>query len=575
MKHKVDVDVATASGSIDVSGAIERMTFERTVLLKSCPFMIKIDNSDGTYDDKFAKFDEIEIKVEKTPGSASYKTMFGGRIFLTQGIKSPGKKRTIILQGLDYFHDLQGLLVSGIWISKAAGTIISGWLEEHAPHLDRTNIDTGPTLDYYGCQDKPLSEGISEVVDQPECVGWYFWLVGKYAYFKDLSETVATLQLTGSAIRNYDVKRDSFEYANRQKVYGAAKPLHPDDGDSYTENDAGNWVGSNITLSNEMEKIKRGDYSIKATHTTGQNRYFRRSFSEALNLNVLEHLYFWFMQDTTLVVQIRLMTDAANYYYHDYTPGESDQWFEKAYRVGADAEGWTPNAAPNWSNITMIEFYYPNTDTTTTLTIIDYLRFVGTPVIKVAEDWASQEEVGFVKEAPPIVDASIRDPEFAENLAQAALASYGVERVEITIPQRYSAIDLDKFNEGEQVLVQISDEDINNLYVLWTTKYEFTRLGLTVDYQLGSRPSDFITQLKFLRLDLERAKQAQIDPARNYDIWNRFYVPLPLDLTTVLNDIGISKFDLDAKLGKPPLTFPFTFPGEFGGIWPTLQITED
>ena len=571
MKHMVDVDITTAGGVEDISNDIEDMIFECTVQLKACPFKIIIDNSNGSWDDKFGKFDEVEINVEKTAGGGSYKDMFGGRILQIRGKKQKGKKKTILLYGFDYFHDLQGLLHSGIFINQYAGTTISNLLQEYAPHIDRTNIDVGPQLDYYGCQDKPLSEIIIEILDQPECAGWYFWLVGKNAYFKDRSETAASLQLIN--MRDYDVKRDSYEYVNRQKVYGATKPFHPDGADTYTEQDAANWSGTHIALSDETEKFKRGDYSLKATHDVSFERHFYRSFLSAQNLNMQETLKFWILQDSILPVQIRLETDSSNYYYRNYTPGAADEWFEREYQVGADSLGWTANGSPDWTNIIGVRFYYPATDPTTTLTYLDYFRFAGIAIIKVAEDWASQKDVGFVKEAPPIVDASIRDPDFAEKLAQAALASYGVERVEITVPQFYSAIDLDKFNEGEQVLVQITDEDIDDQYVLWLTKYRVTKLGLTVKYYLGSKPSDFITQLKFLKKELERIKQAQIDPTRNYDIWNRFQLEVP-EITVLLNDIGDSKFEHEILWGTP-LLFNFNLPGTFGGLGVSLEISEE
>jgi len=576
-KHTIDVDITTSSGVEDVSSDVEEMSFERTVQLKACPFMIKVENSDGSWDDKFEKFDEVKIQVEKTAGGGSFKEMFGGRIVEIEAERRTAgtKKRSLVLRGFNYFHDLQSILYTGIFLATAAGTIISNILQSEAPHIDRANIDTGPTLDYYGCQDESVGQIIEDILDQPECAGYRFWMLGKKAYFKDLSGTFASLSLSPSRLKEYEVKRDSSEFANRVKVYGAAKPLHPADADEYTEEDAAHWIVSNITLSDDATDVKRGDYRIKATHTVSVDRYFDRSFAEALNLNNLEHLYFWFKHNSLLPVQIRLETDASNYYYHNYEPAESDQWAFKEYEVGADASGWTALGSPDWRNITAIRFFYPSTDGTTSESYLDYLHFVGNPIIKVAENWASVEELGIVKEADPIVDASIRDPDFAEKLAQARLAALGEERLEIKIPQRYKDVDLSKFNEGELVSVSIPDEDISDVFTLWETRYRFTRLGLEMEYCLGDKPSEFMTQLKFMMRQLERIRQAQVNPTLNYDIWNRFHVPSPLTLTVLLNDIGISKFDLNASLGKPPLEFPITFPGEFGGVWPTLQITEE
>jgi len=575
-KHTIDVDITTPSGVEDVSSDVEEMSFDRTVQLKACPFMIKIENSDGSWDDKFEKFDEVKIQVEKTAGGGSFKEMFGGRIveLETERRTAGTKKRSLVLRGFNYFHDLQGILHTGVFLNTAAGTIITNILQSEAPHINTTNIVNGPILDYYGCQDKPISQVIEDILDQPECVGYRFWLVGKHAYFKDLSSTFAALKLTQSKLKEYDVKRDVSEFANRAKVYGALKPLHPEDADQYTEEDAANWTTSNITLSDDAVDAKRGDFRLKAVRTAVADRFFRRAFTEALNLNNLEYLYFWFKHNSLQPVQIRLETDAGNYYHHNYNPAESNTWVFKEYEVGADALGWTAVGSPDWRNITAIRFFYPSTDGETSESYLDYLHFVGNPIIKVAEDWSSIQELGLVKEADPIVDASIHDPEFAESLAQARLAALGEERLEIKIPQRFRNVDLSKFNEGELVSVSLPDEDISDVFTLWETRYHFSRLGLEVEYHLGDKPSEFMTQLKFMMRQLERIRQAQINPTLNYDVWNRFYVPAPLALTTLLNDIGVDLFDLDALLGKPLLLFPFTFPGEFGGVWPDLTITE-
>jgi len=338
-KHTIDVDITTASGVEDISSDVEEMTFERTVQLKACPFMIKIENSDGSWDDKFEKFDEVKIQVEKTAGGGSFKEMFGGRLIEINPHReiAGSKKRSLTLRGFDYFHDLQGIRHTGIFLDTQAGVIIKNILNTEATHIDTTNIDNGPTLDYYGCQDKAVSQIIEEILDLPECMGYRFWMLGKKAYFKDLSETFAVLKLQQTKLKEYDVKRDSYEFVNRQKVYGASKPLHPADADQYTEDDAANWTTSNITLSDDAVDVKRGEKRIKAAHTASVDRHFRRVFTEALNLNNLEHLYFWFKHNSLLPVQIRLETDASNYYYRNYEPAESDQWAFKEYEVGADA----------------------------------------------------------------------------------------------------------------------------------------------------------------------------------------------------------------------------------------------
>jgi len=576
MVRQIDVDIVTSSGSLDVSADVDgTLDFERTTLLKAAPFTIRLENSDGSYDGKFSRYDPVTIRVEKNPGSGVYEDMFAGRIENIEN-KRPhrgGKKRVVILEGFDYYMDLQAATHSGVFKTEAAGTIMSNLLLTYCPDIDRTNIDTGPTLTFIGGQDKKVSEWIEEILDQPECVGWKFWIKYKKAYFKNLSESHAALVLTDNNVSGeISVKKRNDLYANRVKVYGAKNSIHPATLDDYTEADAANWVKSNITLTDEGAEKKRGNYSLKGAHTFSVARSFKRSFTSALNLNVLEHLWFWFRSNTTLAVQIRLETDAANYYSRNFIPPKADEWVEKEYLVGADAQGWTATGAPNWANITAIMFYWPSTDTTTATTYLDYLRFLGAGVIKVAENWAEIKTHG-IREPDPIVDESIIDPTFAEKLAKAWLSDLGVAKTEIQTTQTESDIDLSKIEEGKLVSVDFDSEGLTDNFVHNETKYHFKpHYGLDVEYLLGDPPSPYQLQIRNMMRELDRLKQKAIEPTRNYDVWNRFYLEAPSPLAS-LKEQDQQAISMLIEENLFPYSFPFWFAGL--SVEVTLTITEE
>ena len=570
MVRDIEVKITTSSGLLDVSADVEALDFEGPSVLKASPFTLRIKN-DGSYNGKFSRYNPITIRVAQTPGGA-LKSMFAGRLDTWEDVRPRrgGLKRIVNIEGFDYFMDTQMAMHSGVFKNQAAGAIIGNLLQTYCPDIDRTNIDAGPTLTFIGGQDKKVSDWIEEILDQPECDGWSFWIDCKKAYFKNLGSSFSSLQLTDDNVLEPRVKKLEELYANRIKVYGAKNQIHPPTLDDYTENDAANWVGTNATLANDSAEKKRGSYSLKATLTVSTNRDFRRTFTVALNLNILKTLNFWIRQNTVLPVQVRLETDASNYYYRNTPLGAANTWEAKSFAVGADSLGWSVTGSPNWANITMIRFYWASTDTTTSNCWIDGLHLLGGPIIKVAEDWAQIQQFG-IREHEPIVDESITDPQFAEKLAQTWLADLGTTKTEIRCRQTYADIDLSKVEVGKLVGVNISNENVSGSFVLQEVKYHFIpHTGLEAEYVLGDPPSPYQLQIKSMMKEIDRLKKRGTDPDTNFDVWNRFYATV----ATPIGSITSAETDvLKAICPAGPMTFfPYDFPFNFSGS-PVCSLT--
>jgi len=569
----IEVKINTASGLLDVSGNVEGLSYDRTTLMKAAPFEVALDNSDGYYDGKFARYNPVTIRVKKMPGSATWTDMFAGRLVNWENERPSkgGLKRITKLSGFDYFMDLQTVRHSGIFKNQTAGSIISNLLQTYCPDIDRMNIDAGPTLTYIGGQDKMVSDWIADILAQPECALWSFYILYKKAYFKDLSSAYCTFSLTDDNIGESTVREKEDLYANRIKVYGAKQQVHPPTLDDYTEGDAANWVGTNITLSNEANEKKVGSYSLKATHTKSTNRDFRRTFTSALNLNILKTLNFWIMQDTVQSAQIRLETDASNYYYRNTPMAEANKWEQKSFPVSADSTGWTATGSPNWANITAIRFYYPSTDTTTGTTRVDKLHLLGGPIVKVAEDWSGILQYG-VREHEPIVDESITDPQFAEKLAQTWLGEVNATKNEIKCLQDEGDVDLSVLEEGKLVNVNIANEAISGGFVLLETQHKFIpHYGVQVTYVLGDPPSVYQLEIRNMMKEIDRLKKKGTDPDSSIDVWTSLYVAGPSPSGSLLSD--------DVEIIScfpewPGGTFPYTFPFNFTDPACTLTITE-
>ena len=571
MVRDIEVKITTSSGLLDVSADVEALDFDRTSALKAGSFRLRLLN-DGSYDGKFSRYNPITIRVAATPGGA-LRDMFAGRLDEWENVRPRlgGKKRIVDVQGFDYFMDTQMVTHSGVFKSQTAGAIISNLLQSYCPDIDRTNIDAGPTLTYIGGQDKKVSDFIEEILSQPECDGWMFWIDYKKAHFKNMGSAFSSLQLNDQNVLEPQVKKLEDLYANRIKVYGAKNQIHPATLDDYTENDAANWTKSNITLTDDSAEKKVGSYSLKLTHTKSTNRYIRRAFTAAQNLNILKTLNFWLRQDTVQNVMVKLLTDASNYYYRNSPLGAVNMWEQKSFQVGADSLGWTASGSPSWANIASIEFYWPSTDTTTGTTYLDKLHLLGGPIIKVAEDWSQILQFG-IREHEPIVDESITDPQFAEKLAQTWLADLGTTKTEIGCRQTYSDIDLGKVEIGKLVTVEIVNENISGTFVLREAKFHFVpHTGLEAEYLLGDPPSPYALQIKGMMRELERLKRRGTDPETNFDVWNRFYAEAPAISAEVRWPYDLSQFSADLL----PRSFPYDFPFYFSNtLVSSLTITE-
>lgn len=131
----------------------------------------------------------------------------------------------------------------------------------------------------------------------------------------------------------------------------------PNDGDSWTENNAVQWSCTRMTCSDESTDYKVGYYSIEAV-CNDSTQWYTAEYdpSGILNLTDYKKLQFWLKSNTTNDVTLQLFTGASDKYVRNITPSTS--WTLYEYDVGPDSTGWTASGSPSWSSIDWFNFYY-------------------------------------------------------------------------------------------------------------------------------------------------------------------------------------------------------------------------
>ena len=169
------------------------------------------------------------------------------------------------------------------------------------------------------------------------------------------------------------------------------------------------------------------------------------------------------------------------------------------------------------------------------------------------------------------MDESIKDPVFAEKLAQTWLADLGTTRTEIRCHQTYGDVDLSKVEVGKLVGVEMPSEGVSGSFVLQEVKYHFVpHAGLEADYLLGDPPSPYQLQIKSMMKEIERLKKRGTDPDTNFDVWNRFYATV----ATPSGSIQSQESDVLKAICPVGLDthFPYDFPFLFSGT-PVCSLT--
>jgi hypothetical protein len=131
----------------------------------------------------------------------------------------------------------------------------------------------------------------------------------------------------------------------------------PNDGDNWTEDNAGQWSCTRMTCSDENTDYKVGSYSIESV-CDDSIQWYSAEYDPTGTLNLTEYkkLKFWLKSNTSNEVSLQLFTSSGNGYVRNITP--STTWTLYEYEVGFGSTGWSTIGSPSWSSIDWFNFYY-------------------------------------------------------------------------------------------------------------------------------------------------------------------------------------------------------------------------
>ncbi len=137
--------------------------------------------------------------------------------------------------------------------------------------------------------------------------------------------------------------------------------------------------------------------------TSGGGNALSPPFSR--NLDRRENLFCWYRQDGSSGFEIRLETDASNYFSRYLTPQEVNETYKLRLPVGSKSSGWSSTGSPDWTHITRIRFVYAS-GSDVSIVYVDKLHFTISPVEYIHSDSISIADNG-TYEGKRIIDKQL------------------------------------------------------------------------------------------------------------------------------------------------------------------------